>query len=219
MTGIRILTFWIGVAGFAAECRTPQGTLCRTIRYEYFNWRNQSWGLHDVARSEGSGVLAYRSDGAKYEMYSARSYTHYVVPEYEGENGLIVLPQKQQTIVLFPLEKTFRRLRKQIGGWPTWHREDTNCSKRQQTSNPPDGTERFLGIDTVRYARRTSREILTVWLAPQLGCLEMRQTSVEVNRFGLPTAYFRREVTSVKLGEPDAALFEPPASYRDNGAR
>jgi hypothetical protein len=54
-----------------------------------------------------------------------------------------------------------------------------------------------------------------VALAPSLGCTEMRSVYHDYNRLGLPTVFSQSEVVSVRIGEPDPALFQVPKDYHE----
>ena len=55
-------------------CLTPQGTLCRTIKWKSTGWANVSWGFHAIRRWSGSAVLAYTGTGSSVERYTQQTY-------------------------------------------------------------------------------------------------------------------------------------------------
>jgi hypothetical protein len=53
------------------------------------------------------------------------------------------------------------------------------------------------------------------FLAPALDCLALRTMRVHNNVLRLPVFKDRSEVKSIRFGEPDPALFQIPAEYKE----
>lgn len=199
-------------------CRTPQNTLCRTIRLEISGWENVSWGLHAVRRWNGKAVLSYRQDGGILERYVQKSYRNYFWPDQSWDRASIRLPSERRTIDIDHLSREYR-LSSFAGGSPTWDAADTDCSKMAAAFLLKNleriGEATIAGVRSVGFTGlRSKNDRSYVWLAPTIGCTQMRVIQYVENSFGLPTSHSRSEVISIEVGEPDAALFQAPAGYR-----
>lgn len=81
------------------------------------------------------------------------------------------------------------------------------------------GQEQILGFQTHRYEStgrmdtRTFSE--TQWLAPDLNCLALRFLQIASSADGRESRRFERVALSVRVGEPDPALFTVPGAYRE----
>lgn len=202
-----------------AVCVTPQGTLCRTIRWEASGWANESWGFHAISRWSGSAVMACRADGAIMERYSQRIYRNYFVLDIKYDRGLIRFPVEMRTTEVDHEAEEFSSRSGVPGGFPVWDADNKDCTKTASRFELDGleqvGEETVSGVRSIKFTgSRSESEYMYLWLAPSLGCTQMRVISKAHNSFGLPTLYSRQEVKSVRLGEPDAELFRPPSSYR-----
>jgi hypothetical protein len=81
------------------------------------------------------------------------------------------------------------------------------------------GQEQMLGFPTHRYESTSRLDTKTVsetqWLAPDLNCLALRLLHVANSAEGREIQRFERVAQSVKLGDPDPALFRIPDTYRE----
>jgi hypothetical protein len=89
---------------------------------------------------------------------------------------------------------------------------------RPEVTREKLGTKTIFGV--VATGTRTTRTIPTgaqgndapmvttdeMWSAPGIGLLEQKRESAEMGNM-------TREVTRLEIGEPDPALFQPPADY------
>lgn len=213
-----VLVIAVGMALAGEEpCRTPEGTLCRTMRWEASGWENMSWGFHAIARWTGTTTLAYGRDGGSYERYASRSFRNYVIDDGQWDRAMLGPPWPEHTVEIDHLKKTYRL--SGIYGRPVWEGDDPDCAKNARRfllTEVRRGAEADIaGIRSIEYTgRRSERETHTYWLAPSLGCAQMKAIVSSRNSFGLPTKYSRIEVTSVRLGEPEPSLFRVPAGYR-----
>ena len=196
-------------------CMTPQGTVCRTVRWEYATWAAGSWFLA-LQRGNGSHTLAYRRDGASLDWATSRFFRNYLTPVENGDVSIITLPVQHQTISIFHADKSCD-VSGVLGAKPTaWNPNDPDC--RQGVNHLSElkrvGEVVIAGVRSIEYAGRgSSTSRTTVALAPSLGCMEMRNVYRDYNRLGLPTAFSEAEVVSVQIGEPDPALFQVPKGY------
>jgi hypothetical protein len=93
------------------------------------------------------------------------------------------------------------------------------------SSAPPDGRrvgeEDILGLRTVHYQRGREHDAMgnavdfEMWLAPDLRCRPLKETSVRTAPGGEITGRFERVAVKIDIAEPDAALFRVPESYRE----
>jgi hypothetical protein len=70
---------------------------------------------------------------------------------------------------------------------------------------------KILGVEVVEVKDAQGSR----WLAPSLGCFEMRRKLQRTDSSGRVTSVNLYEVKSMNLGEPDPSLFAIPASYRE----
>lgn len=217
VTRILVMALAGALAADDETCRTPQGTLCRTMVWESSGWANESWGFHAIGRWSGTVTLAYGRDGRTYERRAQRTFRNYVIDAGQWHRAKVYLAGAEHTVEIDHEERTYRF--SGIHGWPVWDRDDPECAKKSQHFLLTDvrrGREAMIaGIRSIEYTgRRSDSETHTYWLAPSLGCSQMRAVISGRNRMGLPTMSSHTEVTSVRLGEPEPALFELPAEYR-----
>jgi hypothetical protein len=201
-------------------CLTPQGTLCRTIRWEYTGWENRSWGFHAIERQNGSNTLAYRRDGAALERHTSRSFKNYVIPLASWDISKIKLPAQHETIEIDHTARSYDTHPGVRGGYPVWDPNDPDCIQNAKAFGLSDLKRAdevvIAGVRSIEYTGvRSSTSRTTVALAPSLGCTQMRYTYRDYNRFGLPTASTQFDVVSVQVGDPDPALFQVPKDYHE----
>lgn len=193
-------------------CLTPQGTLCRTIRWEASGWENQGWGFFAVERAHGSTTLSYQRDGAVLERNTGGAFKNYVIPTWSVDLAEIVLPSQNETIKIDYIAKEYEVRSGTRGGATIWNPNDADCAKLA-TALALSGLERIgeiviAGIRAIEYTGKgSSTRRVTVALAPSLGCLQMRNIDRDYNRLWFPTAFHRSEVVYVQIGEPTRRCF------------
>jgi hypothetical protein len=202
-------------------CLTPQGTLCRTLKLKSTGWENVSWGFHAVRRWSGSAVLAYSRNGPIMEQHTQQNYRNWIVRDTQWDHVQIKFPLEQRTIEIDHSSKEYQVRSGVRGGLPVWDSDDSDCAKMALAFSLSDlkreGETVIAGFRSIRYTGlRSKKEREHLWLAPSLGCTQMMVVTSAHNTFGLPTAYSRSEVVSVRLGEPDKALFAAPKGYRES---
>jgi|SRR5579872_4284764 len=203
----------------ANSCLTPQGTLCRTIRWEYTGWENQSWGFHAVKRWTGSQTLSYRRDGSTSERDIQQTFRNYVIPSGGWDIANIRLLGQGETIEIDNAARKYEVRSGVLGGLTVGNPSDQVCEQYASAFGLSDlkriGGVVIAGVRSIEYAgARSTTRLVTVVLAPSLGCTQMRKIDRSYNRLGMPTAYSRSEVVSVQIGEPDPVLFQVPKGYR-----
>jgi len=80
------------------------------------------------------------------------------------------------------------------------------------------GAEMIGNYAAYRYQRITvlrdgTKREFTQWLAPDLGCWEIQQTTHRYNSKGVLDGLFEKKVTEITPGEPNDALFAIPNDY------
>src|ERR1035437_6812887 len=168
----------------AGACLTPQGTLCRTIRWEDSGWENVSWGFHALRRWSGGAVLAYRRDGAILERYNQRNLRNYFIADGEWDRAQIKFPLERRTIEVDHFSHEYWIRPNVPGGSPVWDAADSDCSKLATAFLLSDlrrvGEAKIVGIRSIEYTGlRPKGERWYVWLAPSLGCTRMKDTRLD----------------------------------------
>jgi hypothetical protein len=71
-------------------------------------------------------------------------------------------------------------------------------------------------VETVNGYRavRFDFDKVSLWLAPALGCAQVKRQKIDRNWIGIPTNIETMDVTKFEFGQPDAALFAVPANFR-----
>lgn len=84
------------------------------------------------------------------------------------------------------------------------------------------GNETVVGLSTVHVLQEKpypaspgAKELLEIWYAPALSCLELRRNASLVLSDGRIGGRNALETISIVLAEPDAGLFEIPAHYSE----
>lgn len=75
--------------------------------------------------------------------------------------------------------------------------------------------ERILGFSTIKTIKETPAMRLTRWIAPALGCAELRQVAEFKGSDGRITDTSDRNAVRVLSTEPDNALFDWPVDYEN----
>lgn len=237
---MRVVLTWVSLAtlAFATDppwsklgtCFTPQGTLCRTIEYEGATWAAPGYGFNRVT---GKEVYAFRSDGAMYESHFGRRFRYYLIPQPWVDRKWFVLPVSQQTTDLYDDSKEYAVKSGARGAFTIWASDDPDCFKYADAFGLSDlkrGSDATIaGLRTVQYiGRRGPNEFepggsLTeeerIYLAPSVGCTQMRMTWYAKNGIGVIVEAGSTEVTSFKIGEPDSHFFAIPPGYHTRAHR
>jgi len=158
--------------------------------------------------------MACRADGAIMERYSQRNYRNYLVLDSQWDRQFIKLVPEQRTIEVDHRAREYESRDRVRGGLPWWDPTNKDCVK-SASGLQRVGEETIAGVRSIKFEGSESKTLRTqLWLAPSLGCTQLKLISYDYNKLGLPISYFRREAKSVRLGEPDAGLFRAPTSYR-----
>lgn len=90
----------------------------------------------------------------------------------------------------------------------------STCS--QNTSDfPLDGTETIQGVKVERFRTDNESARATLYLAPDLGCLAVRQRHYWKGPTGEIVSTTSDEPVEIKLSTPDSNLFQTPPEYRE----
>lgn len=196
----------------------------RTIQYEIDDWRNDSWGLHNIERRTIRCETAIAGNGSRMNKCVYESFHHYLLRSASGSIRDLYI---QPTHSGYSIDDKNRIA---SGGeckctWdaPRQMPDDGACSQTAaQRLNRPErvGTNRIAGAVVVEYrseeAYGTFRRIS---LAPEYGCEVMEQVDRTKGTLGIPGSQWRYRVTSYKPGEPSRSVFEVPPGYRVESAK
>ena len=181
---------------------------------------NTAWGFHAVRRWTGSTVLSYRRDGAIMERNSRREWRNYVILDSDWDTAQIKFPLEHRSIRIDHEAREYYEIPQVRGGSPVWDAGDSDCAKLALRFELSDlrrvaGYAVIAGTRSIQYTgKRSKTERYSVWLAPSLGCAQMRVVMTDHNSFGLPTLHSHFEVVSAQIGEPQTKLFQVPSDYR-----
>ena len=191
----------------------------RTIHFEIDDWRNDSWGLHNIERRTIRCETAIASNGSRMNKCDYELFHHYLLRYTSGSSHDLYI---QPTHSAYSIDdknrvasggecKCFWNAARQVP-------DDGACSHTAALRlNRPErvGTNRIAGAVVVDYrseeADGSSRRIS---LAPQYGCEVMEEVARTKGTLGIPGSQWRYRVTSYKPGEPQRSAFELPSSYR-----
>lgn len=154
------------------------------------------------------------------ERYSQRNFHNYLIPDTHWDRAFIKYPSEQRTIEVNHESKEYKIRSGVRGGISVWDSTDTDCSKMASAFGLSDlrraGEATIAGFRTIEYmgSGKFEAKRMYVWLAPALGCTQVRTISYSHNGFGLPTSYCRLEAVWVQIGEPDSKLFQLPSNDR-----
>jgi hypothetical protein len=154
------------------------------------------------------------------ERYTQRNFRNYFIADNWWDRAHIKFPLEQRTIEVDHSSREYEMHSGVFGGLPVWDAADTDCSKLATAFSLSDlkRVEETIiaGFRSIEYTGlRSKTERRYIWLAPSLGCTQMKVIAYDHNWLGLPTSYSRLEVVSVRIGEPDTALFQAPSGYRE----
>jgi hypothetical protein len=177
-----------------------------TLEADLFSWRLDRF-------DSGSATLALAGDGS-----FALRYTH-------SSSRLLGLVRRQTSLqhaqsangLSFGSDEDGKVYRYQGGPPPLptpVDTSDTHCERARHEFSPKlNGAPKFgtvAGYSVVIYEGDHEDESGSVAFAPDLGCLVMRSSYRQRNRFGIPIEISWWEVTGVRRGRPDPSLFTIP---------
>jgi hypothetical protein len=191
----------------------------RTLRFEITYWRNQSWGLHNIDRSETRCNVAIARDSSRSNRCESENFRFYFVPNAHWASHSLYNRSEHTG---FEIDDAARS----ASGGPcacTWESQrleagDTDCTtsaaRNLGVPGRPVGTGFVAGHQVLRYVAPTEdggRQ--EVSLAPALDCEVMEAVHVWKGTVGIPGAKWHYVVTDYVPGEPDKSQFQIPAGY------
>lgn len=220
-------------AGASSDCLTPSGTPCFTIQYHRAQWEFFSAGITDVRRYSSDITEAVRRDGTGVSRtVDAESY-QFLKGSTRTDRPLTVmyLPYGNQVIRYqsspsrMPRLPSFLLLRQPPVTWfrLTTRRSsegDSTCSTAIRHFGADfkyAGEATVAGVSVSKWTRGSwwGSQEEELYLAPSLDCECLKSYKVYRNRWLLPRLTDSKEAISVKLGDPDPALFAvPPGSLQ-----
>jgi hypothetical protein len=164
---------------------------------------------------------AYSSDGSVASEITFEHIPLIGANEIESRMSELYLRPADRVVRVFYKDHTFSSREPII-----WHdrpfrrskNNDTTCASgilHSGTDFTLTGEHTILGIKAFRWYRALEYGgYEEQYLAPALDCLCLRAAQVHRNVFRIPFFTSGIEVTSVKFGEPNRALFQVPTDYR-----
>jgi hypothetical protein len=207
----------------AADCRTPLGIPCSTIRFQVTQWRLFRDGPLDVTHFSEVRTFAVRGDGSFVETAEQQEMSRWFgrgertagsASLYLAPDDLVVrVDHQQKTITRRPPilwdERPYRYSspgdRTCVSGIRHW---GAHFFLR--------GPDRVAGVPVIKWIGSNPGGGYTeVYLAPSLDCRPLK-THIVIRKLGIfPTFVSTTEAVSVELGEPKAELFALPSGYRE----
>ncbi|MDP2996488.1 MAG: hypothetical protein Q8N47_03300 [Bryobacterales bacterium] len=214
----------IALAAWGADCRTPLGIPCSTIRFETTQWQFTREGGLDLSHYTGVTISAVRSDGSFVEIADRQEMSRWFKREagtagsasmYLAPDDVVVRVDHQRKSISrrAPLLWNDRPYRYSTPG-------DRTCLsgiRRWGAHFFLRGTDTVAGVPVIRWSGANPGGGYTeVCLAPSLDCRPLKTHTVH-RRFGiLPTSISTTKAISVEWGEPKPELFALPAGYRES---
>ncbi len=191
----------------------------RTIHFEIDDWRNNSWGLHNIERRTLRCETAIASNGSRrnkcdidlFHHYllrysSSSSHELYIQPTHSGYS----IDDKNKIASGGKCECTWEATRQTA--------DDATCSQTAASrlgQAERVGANRIAGIFVVEYRSvEPNGALRSISLAPSHGCEVMEQVVRTKGTLGIPGSQWRYRVTSNEPGEPPGKVFELPPGYR-----
>jgi hypothetical protein len=218
------------------DCAADGGRRLRAPRWQSLPDRARccqrlgGWFGIPISRYYEEVTYAHRSDGAWMQRLSAW-LSHWFSKKLAGDIAYIVMPIEHLAInVDFSAKEYSIEPKSEMSCClaptlvrPSSPRSVSDCpfpgsveyagrfSKRAETVN---------GFPAIRFDQRPGGEQGfgpdedTIWLAPSLGCQEVKRRSTSRNSYGIPFRGLTIDVDRFQFGEPDPALFLPPPGFR-----
>lgn len=213
----------IALAVWGADCRTPLGVPCSTIRFEQTQWQFFRDGPLDYSHYTETTLKAVRRDGSFVDRIERQQMRKWSGRETQAA-----------ALVSMYLAPDDQVIRIDHGAGTISRREPLIWNDRPyRYSSPGDrtcasgirhwgahfflrGTDTVAGVAVIRWTGANPGGGYTeVFLAPSLDCRPLK-THVVLRKFGvLPTFISTTEAVSVELGEPKPELFAVPSGYRE----
>lgn len=201
---------WTGPGGCVVDIvHTP----CRTIRsHEY----SVGWDLGFDGIMSVDTIDAFDKDGSTSSTDSIAKWAFWQLPKTPTKRTIIALGIQNRRIEIDHDRAVFQEYPGWLGS-AIWEEDDQQCShkisNRLSWERLPDSI--VAGVAVVGYSATDEWGThIEMFLAPSLGCQQLRLRRWRQNRFGLRTAYREMVVDSFELGAPSPALFAVPRGFR-----
>lgn len=203
------------------DCTTPLGIRCMVVQFVNEQWSVLQRGIN-YTHSKTYQQIAYASDGSEAQEYRFEKIPLIGDSEVLAPTAQLYLRPSDRVVRIMHADRQFSRREPII-----WHDRpfrrarpnDLTCA----TGILHSGTDfnlkeehTILGLKTFRWYRPLEYGgYEEQFLAPDLDCLPLRAVLVHNNILRLPVFTDRTEATSIRFGEPNRALFQIPADYRE----
>lgn len=183
-----------------------------TVRSEW-QWP----ALFHVERRTVRRIYALGSDGREAEQVYLARQPLFGQPVADGAEIQLYNPAGHQYLIVDPRNKVVRSRSLDSTLHPR-SRSDEYCVtgiRHFGTHFRANGKASIAGLSAARWigsAGPNAEE--EIFLAPELDCSVIRSRTVYKSEWGIPNKIVTVELEKYQLGEPPAALFQPPAGYR-----
>ncbi len=215
--------FAVVVACWGAECRTPLGVPCYTIRFAHSQWQFAREGRPVFSHYTWTSVKALRADGSSVEAIGGGQQRDWFTSEARAAGPVSLYLAPEDTLIQVDHErKSITRRQPRI--WNERHyRASTPGDRTCVSSIRQWGTTFFLrgqdtvaGVPVIRWTGANPGGGYTeVYLAPSVDCRPLKTYTVYRKLGIIPTFINSTEATSVELGAPKPELFALPTGYHE----
>jgi hypothetical protein len=191
----------------------------RTVRFEFRDWQNTSWGFHSIDRSYARCEVAISRDGSHIETCEWQSFRYHFIPSARERHHGIHLRSGGPRFIIDHKNRSITQgqcfcaadLAKPIPAGP----ECTQVARSRMQNASQTGTDEIAGQRVVRYfGFNNGGAEVELALAPALGCETMEEIHTYRGWAGLPAGKWEYRIHSYALGEPDPSVFRLPSDYR-----
>jgi hypothetical protein len=218
-----LLAISMGMLHAAAptDCTTPLHVPCMVVQFVNEQWSVLHRGIN-YHHTKWYQQVAYGSDGSVASEYKSENIPLIGAPETFAPTAQLYLRPSDRVVRIMHADRQYSTRDPII-----WHdrpyrrakANDPTCASgilHSGTDFHVDGEHTILGVKTFRWYRPLEyggHE--EQFLAPALDCLSLRSVAVYQNVLRFPVFTNRKEVKSIHFGEPDRALFQIPADYKE----
>lgn len=213
----------LALACWGADCRTPLGIPCYTVRFSQSQWRFLEGGSPAFSHFTASSVKAVRRDGSFVNVTEKPQLSRWFKTEPAGGGSVsMYLAAEDQVVRIDHEARTISRRPPTL--WEDRpYRYSTPGDRTCMSGIRHWGTHYFLRgsgtVASVAVIKWTGANpgggYTEVSLAPSLDCLPLRIRIVHRKLGVFPTFISTTEAVSVELGEPKPELFALPSGYRN----
>ena len=208
-------------ASAQANCTTPLGVPCVVVQFINEQWSMLHRGIN-YGHFKTYGQMAWSSDGSFAYQGKDEKIPLLGDSQVFASHAELYLGPSDRVVRILYGDHTFSRREPIIWHDRPYRRSkpnDATCASgilHSGTDFQVQGQETILWLKTFRWYRPLENGgYEEQFLAPALDCLSLRSVRVYKNFLRFPVMTDRGEVTSIHFGEPDRAVFQIPADYKE----